>query len=264
MKNLKLYWQEYQDSDLKYFKSFNNTWNNILNNSQVDHTIFFDSMSVPDNCSLFLIEPKSIHPRYYEYALKHHKRLKYIISYDKDFFKNINNLIHVPPPFGAWIKDDEKQIYNKTKNISFIASTKRLCSEHNYRQDMVERFKNDCDVFGRGRRDLQTKIEGLADYRFSFCMENHVTNLYYTEKLLDCFLTGTIPIYYGSKSISDVFDSNGIIFLDDVVNGIIKIRDLNEEYYRSKMQYVNNNFNIAKNMQNGVSNSLDVAISKGL
>jgi len=261
---LKLYWSAYHDTDLREFRSFNNTWENVLDDSQYDNVIYFDATNVPDNCSLFLVEPKSIHPKQYQYALKNSHRLKYIISYDRDFFSNIKNLIHISPPFGAWINGDERQLYKKTKNISFIASTKNMCEEHAFRQEMVKRFSSLCDVFGRGRKEVTKKVEGLADYRFSFCMENHITNLYYTEKLLDCFLTGTIPILYGSKSIGNVFDSNGIIWLEDILKGNVDINNLNESFYNLKLEHVINNFNIANSMNNGVSNSLDKAIINGL
>jgi hypothetical protein len=264
LQKLKLYWSAYQNTDLKYFKSLNNTWENILDNSPSDNVIYFDSTNVPDNCSLFLVEPKSIHSKHYHYALNNSNRLKYILSYDRDFFSNTKNFIHIPPPFGAWVNGEERQVYNKTKNISFIASNKNMCEEHAFRHEMVNKFGKFCDVFGRGRKEISKKIEGLADYRFSFCMENHVTNLYYTEKLLDCFLSGTIPIFYGSRSISNVFDSNGIIWLNDILNGNVNINNLNESLYNSKIESVIKNFNIANEMNNGVSNSLDKAITNGL
>jgi hypothetical protein len=263
MKNLKLFWQPYQNSDLKYFKSLNNTWNNILDNSQFDHQIYMDSLSVPDNSSLFLVEPKSIHPGHYQYALDNAERLKYIISYDREFFNNkINNFIHIPPPFGAWINDNDRKIYDKNLNISFIASTKILCEEHKYRQQIVNKLSNICDVYGKGRREIKNKIDGLRNYRFSVCMENYITDLYYTEKILDCFLTGTIPIYWGTKNIKNVFDINGIIFLDDLLNEKITFNELNEQLYNEKLTSINNNFKIANNLKNNVSNSIDTFIEK--
>ena len=35
---------------------------------------------------------------------------------------------------------------------------------------------------------------------FSVCIENDVYDTYFTEKILDCFATGTIPIYKGTKN----------------------------------------------------------------
>ena len=73
---------------------------------------------------------------------------------------------------------------------------------------------------------------------FSVTFENGVYDKYYTEKITDCFATGTIPIYWGSKKIGEDFDINGIIFYDDLKN----ISDLNEDLYYSKMDHIKNNF----------------------
>jgi hypothetical protein len=263
MENLKLFWQPYQNSDLKYFRSLNNSWNNLLDNSEFDHAVYMDSLHVPNNASLFLIEPKSIHPGHYEYALQNAERLKYIISYDKEFFNGkINNFIHVPPPFGAWINGADRKIYDKNLNISFIASTKHLCEEHKYRQEMVNKLSNVCDVYGKGRGEIKNKVDGLKNYRFSVCMENYITDLYYTEKILDCFLTGTIPIYWGTRSIEDVFDINGIVFLDDLLSEKISFAEVNDELYCNKLNSIHNNFKIANDLKNNVPNSIDVFIKK--
>ena len=47
---------------------------------------------------------------------------------------------------------------------------------------------------------------------FSIVIENSIESDYFTEKLLDCFLTGTIPIYVGTKTTSEYFDTDGIIY----------------------------------------------------
>jgi isopentenyl phosphate kinase len=53
--------------------------------------------------------------------------------------------------------------------------------------------------------------------------ENSIYPKYYTEKITDCFATGTIPIYYGDRSIGEDFDMNGIIFMDDIdINNLAK------------------------------------------
>ena len=40
-------------------------------------------------------------------------------------------------------------------------------------------------------------------------MENNIEPDYFTEKLIDCFLTGTVPIYLGPKQVENYFDPNG-------------------------------------------------------
>jgi hypothetical protein len=66
----------------------------------------------------------------------------------------------------------------------------------------------------------------------------------FTEKITDCFMTGTIPIYYGIRNIGDFFNSDGIITLDDN----FKIEDLSFELYKSKINAVIENFKLAKEL----------------
>ena len=42
-----------------------------------------------------------------------------------------------------------------------------------------------------------TKEESFGKYQFSICIENNSRESYFTEKITDCILCKTIPIYYG-------------------------------------------------------------------
>lgn len=46
-----------------------------------------------------------------------------------------------------------------------------------------------------------SKMEVLANYRFSLCFENMPMSGYITEKIFDCFYAGTVPIYWGAPDI---------------------------------------------------------------
>jgi hypothetical protein len=136
------------------------------------------------------------------------------------------------------------KIYNKTKLVSMIASNKVMCTEHKIRQQMINKFSGDCDHYGRGFNPIVDKGDGLRDYCFSFAMENATYANMFTEKITDCFMYGTIPIYYGIKNIGDFFNQDGIIVLDDD----FKIEDLTTDLYYSKLGAVRENYNISINM----------------
>jgi len=101
------------------------------------------------------------------------------------------------------------------------------------------------DVYGNGYRAIENKLTGLSDYRFSIVIENTKQNFYFTEKLLDCFVTGTVPIYWGCPSIDKFFDKNGIISFNnmDDLNDILN--NITEETYLKMIKSVENNFNIS-------------------
>lgn len=133
------------------------------------------------------------------------------------------------------------EMYPKSKLVSMIASNKTMCSEHLYRQQMIQKFSSKCDHFGRGYRQIANKEDGLKDYCFSIVMENATYANMFTEKITDCLMTGTIPIYYGISNIGDYFDANGIITLNDD----FKIEDLSFELYESKIESVKKNLQLA-------------------
>ena len=76
---------------------------------------------------------------------------------------------------------------------------------------------------------------------FSVTIENDSYLTYWTEKILDCFVTGTVPVYYGSPDIFDFFNEDGIILLNDDFD----VASLNEEEYYKRMGAIEDNFNRA-------------------
>jgi len=54
----------------------------------------------------------------------------------------------------------------------------------------------------------------FSEYQFSLVIENCRQPNYFTEKLMDCLVTKTIPIYYGCSNIGRYFDTRGWIILE--------------------------------------------------
>ena len=144
------------------------------------------------------------------------------------------------PAQGFWIKDPK--VYEKSKMISMIASNKNMCEGHRLRLEWVDRIGDQLDLYGRGFKEIADKEEGLCDYMFSVAIENGQYETYFTEKLLDCFATGTIPVYLGAPDIGEHFNKDGIIDLTDEF-------DVSEEIYYSKMDAIKDNLERAKQME---------------
>jgi hypothetical protein len=110
---------------------------------------------------------------------------------------------------------DDIRLWTKSKDVSIVASTKQFTSGQQIRCELADAYKDELDVFGYGRElELPWKVEGLRDYRFSIAIENCFIDYYFSEKLIDCFLTGTVPIYMGPPSIARWFDTRGMIIVD--------------------------------------------------
>ena len=61
----------------------------------------------------------------------------------------------------------------------------------------------------------------MFNTEYHIAIENTMLYSAFSEKLLDCFRTKTIPIHYGTYSISDYFNSDGIFSVnstDDIIN----------------------------------------------
>lgn len=58
------------------------------------------------------------------------------------------------------------------------------------------------------------KHQTLANYRFALCIENTRFPGYISEKLFDCFFTGTIPVYLGAPDIGDYVPEEAYVRAD--------------------------------------------------
>jgi hypothetical protein len=74
----------------------------------------------------------------------------------------------------------------------------------------------------------------LAPFRYSVAVENSRHDHYWTEKIADCFLAGTVPIYWGAPNIKDYFPVDAMIVIDSLdpveVARIIKAEATPEGY----------------------------------
>ena len=166
-------------------------------------------------------------------------RFKYIFTHDKELL-DLDERFKWCPANGFWIKN--ARIYSKSKMISFISSNKNFTIGHKKRLEWVNMIKDQVDLYGRGFREIESKEDALCDYMFSVSIENGFYSSYFTEKILDCFATGTIPVYMGSPDIGRYFNSDGIIQLTDEF-------DVSEEIYYNKMDAIIDNLERVKQFE---------------
>jgi hypothetical protein len=192
---------------------------------------------------LWLLESKYIKPGLVESIIENRQLVEdtydTIFTHDQRLL-SLGEKYKWVPAQGFWIK--EPKVYEKSKMISMIASNKMMCEGHRKRLEWVERIGDQVDLYGRGFNEIADKEEGLCDYMFSVAIENGEYETYFTEKLLDCFATGTIPVYLGAPDIGKHFNMDGIIVLSDEF-------DVSEDIYYSKMDAIEDNLERAKQME---------------
>jgi hypothetical protein len=171
----------------------------------------------------------------------HHNDFDYVCTFDERLAGRDNFVFY---PYGTtWIHDGEKAIYLKSKNLSMIASVKRMTESQRLRHAVVDRYRSRIDgLFGTAYRPIKDKYEGLAYYRYSIAIENCDINSYFSEKLMDCFLTGTVPIYWGFSKVTDFFDPAGVITFRNVEDLQAVIDGLSDEDYKARLPAVQRNY----------------------
>ena len=182
-----------------------------------------------------LRESEEIIPQYYERALKNPdliKQFSKIFTHSERILNRFANAEFIPAcsvwygtkTYGGVLSDDN--YLNKSKNISIIASAKEMCELHKIRGDIARRYKNDnrVDAYGAAVGNyIKHKSDSLDAYRYSIVIENSITSYYFTEKIMDCFASMTVPIYVGATKIGEFFNTDGIIQISKD-----KLNDLSE------------------------------------
>ncbi|MCX5856133.1 MAG: glycosyltransferase family 10 [Deltaproteobacteria bacterium] len=107
---------------------------------------------------------------------------------------------------------------DKTKMLSWIVGHAKDLPGHIKRLAFLKFLQADrsldIDLFGRAIRYIEDKWEGLAPYRYSLAVENSSSPDYWTEKIGDCFLTWTVPFYYGCTNLEAYFPPDAFIRID--------------------------------------------------
>lgn len=235
--------------DLKNIFPKDFQWYRGMDNINDIVVITENSFTEVDSCRekikvLLILEPPSINPEFYKFISlpQNYLKFNFILTYSDDLV-NLNKDKFIPYYFGGcWIYPNNWKIYKKTKNISVIASQKRITEGHKLRHLAIEKFKNKIDgVFGRGYEILDYKLDGLKDYRYSIVIENEKEANMISEKVIDCFATGTIPIYCGTNKIFKHFNQKGILYFNNIEELESQINITTEEYYNSVIDAVYEN-----------------------
>lgn len=97
---------------------------------------------------------------------------------------------------------------------------------------------------------LQEAIEMYKPYKFVVAYENSVIPGYITEKVLTAYLASSIPIYFGTSTVHEIFNNESMIFcndfqsLEDCIDYIVHVNNHYDVY--SKMVSANPFKNISQ------------------
>jgi hypothetical protein len=242
---------EFKDSnfDISIREPKNFKW--IKTNNPVTEKTFVTDNHISNNEGgiAWLVEPPAIFQHPYTWISDNHNKYKYVLTYSNELLSKGGNFLYYP--FGNTLLSEEQfDLYETDKNkfISMMMSNKNWTSGHNLRYNLKDKLNGKVDLFGSGVTGVHTpKINACKNYQFQIVIENSKYEYYFTEKIIDCFLTGVIPIYWGSSKVLEDFDSNGIIMFETENELIDIINNLTPETYYNKFESVKTNFEKSKN-----------------
>jgi hypothetical protein len=195
----------------------------------------------------WLVESPEITPHSYNFVKNNSTMFDQIFTFKRDFLENFDNTNFLPIG-GCWINETEQNLYFdvKSKLISMVSSSKKITSGHKLRHHIINNMTDNVDLYGREYNPINNKITSLKEYMFQIVVENTKEDYYFTEKIIDCFRTGVIPIYWGCPSIDKFFDINGIIQFNTTDELEKIINDIGKDLYEIKKESIENNFNLSK------------------
>jgi hypothetical protein len=241
-----------------------------------EDTIIYNDVFTVDNDNrserkiFFNLEPESIIPTQ-EYILKNYNKFSHIITFNQTVLDKCGKR-GIKYLYGTtWISEKDYNnidLIAKQYKISIMTGSKCMTVGHSFRIQLYQKqqaFSKFPITFWRSSagqplpelnpgnnpllgRDSSSKINMLATYQFHICIENSRQLNYFTEKLIDCLITKTIPIYYGCPNIAEYFDTTGWIILEDESpSSLFKaLMTLDFNYYMKHIDTINKNYEECK------------------
>lgn len=123
---------------------------------------------------------------------------------------------HFPMSYDELVKLEPVQ--QKDRQLSIVSSDLTMLEGHKKRFAFTNilkgHFKRRIDIYGRGINPISNKFKALAPYKYSVAIENSVIPNYFTEKLFECYLSYTMPIYSGCPNVTDYFNKESLVQIE--------------------------------------------------
>jgi len=137
------------------------------------------------------------------------------------------------------------EIFERNKFCNFIYSNNAADPIRTFFYQELSKYKK-IDSLGKylnnmGGKLCEDKLKTQSQYKFTIAFENSAHPGYTTEKLIDAFAAGTVPIYWGDPEVTKVFNPKAFINISgyqDIPEAIEKIKflDSNDIAYNNMLQ----------------------------
>ncbi len=177
---------------------------------------------------LILYETEVIHPTNWD--SEYHKIFDKVFTWNDDWVDNIKyfKLNFSIDTDNHLLSKYTEDIFKSRSLCSMVAGAKLANHPNELYSKRIEAIgwfdrhaPDSFDLYGRNwpqaysqclKGSVDKKLETLSQYKFSICFENAKNySGYITEKILDCFLAGTVPVYQGAPNIKQWIPSDCFI-----------------------------------------------------
>lgn len=205
---------------------------------------------------LLVIEPDEI-SNIKNTIINNKDKFDVILTWNEEILNECDNSILFP--FGSsWISSYQLT-QEKDFKITTLVGGKTMLSGHKLRQDLLgvaNRINVELDIFNSvnypssvmfNYKQISNKSQKneLFYSQYHIAIENVKHNNFFTEKLIDCFQTKTIPIYYGCPNIGNFFNDKGILSFNNLEELINICNNLTKEKYLELTPYIDQNFELS-------------------
>ncbi len=207
-------------------------------------------------------EPKEILPNVHQHLLHNHSFYDLIFTWDPILLNLGKANIKSYMMFHCWCAAYAREcngIFKKDFNVSTVVGDKMALPGHRLRnelwikKDQITIPKNFYKSSKGNPLNGEAKVLGdtkyeLFDSQFHIAIENINTANMYTEKINDCMITKTVPIYWGADDIGKVYNIKGIIQISSIDDLIKKVNAITPETYNNMKPYIEDNYQRALNL----------------
>lgn len=211
-------------------------------------------------------EPPKLYIAFAGMVYNAYKNFDLILTYDDRLLQLPNAREFIP--VGSWLDDIE---IAKTDQISYLMSSKIMTHEHRMRFQLLRDLEKantlgQFDFFmHRSPPRVDSKNAFFTNAKFHIACENQVMTNMFTEKLLDCFKTYTVPIYYGCTNIGKYFNPKGILAFNTIEEFRHIANTITPDTYQEMLPFVKENHELGKPYwENNVYQRLESTLEKQL
>jgi hypothetical protein len=228
--------------------------------SHLDFSIFNDCIPTTEqlllsSINIFVVSEPNEYFGIHNWVIQNKDKFSFILTCHKELIDKCDNAVYCP--YGeswSWDNPFEYEPIQKEFKTSFLRGIKLQAPGHVIRHQIFDKqseINTPIEFWGTlGTLDtyenvVSSKFQSFHKYMFSLCIENSIHPGYFTEKITDCIIHKTIPIYWGCPDISEYYNSNGLIIFNTSDEAINIINNLTPDDYFNRLGFIEENYNKA-------------------